>query len=307
MDSEFRVLVAGDVHGYWDESSEAAVRKLKPHFLLFVGDYGERHDTKVWEIARFCGEFEKEQHGMACATLGNGEAKMYAAQRTPSNALYVREQLQKLRPFNPSEKPRSCRGISVVGGRPFSWGGGGNGWYNKRVFQQFLNLSSLNEAKDAIRARINAAPPNEPIIFLAHAGPSGLGNYVAAPCGNDFHEYPRGYDAGDRDLRDGIEYARSIGRCVPLVVFGHFHEAMKRGDRRWRQLIAVDCGTVHVNAAVVPRIRRKQERNEQHFVDVRCSQDGEIVKTVKHIWISHDGRVGEQKCLYDVNRGGIIS
>jgi len=127
-DSEFRIIIVGDVHGYWDKSSESAVARLNPDLLLFVGDYGNNRETKVFEIAEFCAQFENEHKGMACATLGNGEAKSYAASPTRRNERFVAEQLKALHRFNASERPRSYCGISVVGGRPFSWGGSGDGW-----------------------------------------------------------------------------------------------------------------------------------------------------------------------------------
>ncbi len=56
----------------------------------------------------------------------------------------------------------------------------------------------------------------------------------------------------------------AAGRRVPLVVFGHMHERL-RGTSSLRNMVELDAstGTVYLNTAVVPRIRKMEMAGRQ--------------------------------------------
>ena len=71
-------------------------------------------------------------------------------------------------------------------------------------------------------------------------------------------------DHGDRDLELALQRIHAAGRKVHLVVFGHMHEKL-RGTSSLRNMVEVDAstGTVYLNTAVVPRIRKMQVAGRQ--------------------------------------------
>jgi uncharacterized protein (TIGR04168 family) len=110
----------------------------------------------------------------------------------------------------------------------------------------------------------------EQVVFLAHNGPSGLGDAADAMWGCDF--MPGGGDWGDPDLSAAIDYAVSQGRQVLAVVAGHMHLRTKAGNERpWR--VERD-GILYINAARVPRIFAAAGDVHRHHVALRITSAG---------------------------------
>jgi uncharacterized protein (TIGR04168 family) len=113
------------------------------------------------------------------------------------------------------------------------------------------------------------------LLFLAHNGPTGLGESEGTLWGRDFPappdraaDYPS--DFGDDDLRDAVDYAASLDKEVLAVFAGHMHR--RKGTSR--PLSVVQGGTTFVNAAVVPRIRSGPTGPEHHHVAVLFGANG---------------------------------
>lgn len=87
---------------------------------------------------------------------------------------------------------------------------------------------------------------------------------------------------------------------MPLCVFGHMHSRLARGAGR-RAMVAAKDGTVHVNAAEVPRHRPSAFGDvDVHFTLVDL--DGAAVSDVRGVWLHDDAGVVEERVLW--RRGG---
>lgn len=256
-----RVAVIGDVHGQWRrEIDEAALQFLNIDMALFVGDFGEEDVSLVQTIAR-CPVPK-------AVVLGNHDAWNHGDHINPDKRLQWRDakdtiQLQLAALGTQHVGWSSCpipgKQASVVGGRPFSWGGpviDRNSHLNG-----MFGVRTLGDSAAKILAAANQVPKDHELLLLAHSGPTGLGELRHDPCGCDFK--PGEGDYGDADLRQALDGLVRSGRKVPLVAFGHMHELlMNRGRqgggpvRRLRRRIHRDpwTGTVFLNAAVVPRV-----------------------------------------------------
>lgn len=319
--SSFQILVVGDVHELWDSESESAVRALAPDLLLFVGDYGDEAEEVVERIAKFCSEYDDATSGsssgkMACAVLGNHEALRHALDPKLDTGAPLRQRAL-LKPFNPLETPRRTgNGPAVLGGRPFSFGGPDNLF--SHVDKRFGGVSSIEDSARRMCRDIDSIDKDTPVIFLSHNGPSGLGSKPADICGNDYEKKPVTGDHGDPDLRTAIEYARTAGRRLPLVTFGHFHRTLQR-DQGTRTMVAADGDgdniAVYVNAAFVPRIKsvkgadgKEADSKQHHFMSIRLdSKDNWNVQKVDAIWCNSRGEIGSETCYYDIARGGLTN
>jgi uncharacterized protein (TIGR04168 family) len=134
--------------------------------------------------------------------------------------------------------------LSIVGGRPFTWGG--SEWKNGEFLQERYNISSFAESTAKIIANIQDTAYNN-LIFLGHNGPAGLGKEAEAICGRDWQ--PLGGDHGDPDLAAAIAQAQLLGKQVPLVSFGHMHHRLRHTTSRLRNPVVTSSrGTVYLNA-----------------------------------------------------------
>jgi Calcineurin-like phosphoesterase len=70
------IVIVGDPHGQWDSEDEAAVTKLGPHGLLFVGEIGDEDPELVGNIADLA---RQSLRGRAAVALGNHDARCASA------------------------------------------------------------------------------------------------------------------------------------------------------------------------------------------------------------------------------------
>ena len=179
-------------------------------------------------------------------------------------------------------------GFTVVGGRPYSWGG--PRWRHRRFYRQRCGVASFDESAAKIGANIDAAAADT-VIFLGHSGPQGLGDRTYDICGRDWKA--SGGDYGDPDLAQAIAYAKAQGRRVPLVTFGHMHHALKDDSTRLRTRLVIDPqGTVYLNAAQVPRVR-----GDAHSFTLVTLQAGQV-QQVRLVWTTQQGKIlsSEELC-----------
>lgn len=287
------VAIVGDVHDQWSAADSRALESLEVDLALFVGDFGNEAIAIVRQIAAVSVP--------KAVILGNHDAWYTASSRNRKKCPYdpakedrVQQQLEVLGDchvgFGKLEVPQFH--FTVIGGRPFSWGGAK--WRHKSFYRERFNVRSFEESAAKICASIDAAN-HDPLIFLGHSGPAGLGNQVHSICGRDWKR--KGGDYGDPDLADAIAHAKQLGHHVALVVFGHMHHELRHDKTRQRQRLVVDDhGTVYVNGAQVPRVREIDGSWQCSFTLVTL-QSGQV-QTVRLIWVDAAARLLSEEILY---------
>lgn len=272
-----RLAVVGDPHGSWDGTDHALMDLLKPDALLVVGDLSDGQ-PQVPALLR------KLQLPVACI-LGNHDTGKDSSGRTLQRQIEALGALHcgwRLRELHPP-------GLAVVGARP---GTAGGGFHLSQAVLAAYGPLSLQESADRITEAALQADAQLPLVLLAHCGPAGLGSEAADPCGRDWKK--NACDWGDQDLTLAIRQIR-LRRPLPLVVFGHMHHALRRGQGHRRTLATDRQGTVYLNAAFVPRHGRDQEGRElRHFSWVELVPDGRggaQVLLASHRWYGLAGQL----------------
>jgi uncharacterized protein (TIGR04168 family) len=281
-----RLAVVGDAHGAWDETDAALLTQLEPDALLVVGDLSDGHPRIPALLRRL-------PLPVACI-LGNHDTGRDPTGRT------LRRQLDALGPLHCGWGLRELQppGLAVVGARP---GTAGGGFHLSPAVRAAFGPLTLDDSAARITAAAASADPLLPLVLLAHCGPSGLGSDASDPCGRDWKK--PACDWGDQDLALAIARIRSQ-RPLPLVVFGHMHHALKRGQGERRSLVVDRQGTVFLNAASVPRHGQDaQGRPLRHFSWVELEwPDGQPaaarVRTASHRWYGLEGQLLYQEVLF---------
>lgn len=286
-----KIAVVGDVHDLWDEDDEAALQHLGVDLVLLVGDFGNESVEVVRSIAQL--SLPK------AVILGNHDAWYTATdwgRRLRLNALHgdrVQQQLDLLGVthvgYGKLDFPEF--GLTVVGGRPFSWGG--SEWKYTEFYQSRYGISSFAASTAKIVEAASQAA-YDTVIFIGHCGPTGLGSQPEALCGRDWK--PIGGDHGDPDLEMAIAQSRTLGKTIPLVTFGHMHHSLRHTKTRLREMLAVRDGTVYLNAASVPRIVQTETERIRNFSLVTLQ--GEQVMQASLVWVNAEGQVRSEQCLY---------
>ena len=279
--AELRIAIAGDLHGQWDHTDEQLLERLAPDALLVVGDLSDGNGRIPVRLAAL-------PLPLACI-LGNHDTG-----RDPSGQT-LRRQLERLGERHCGWGLRELRppGLAVVGARPASAGGG---YHLNRGAEAVFGPVELEESVRRITAAALAADPALPLILLAHCGPSGLGSAGADPCGRDWKA--PACDWGDQDLALAIDRIRRQ-RPLPLVVFGHMHHQLRRGQGERRSFCVDRAGTAYLNAASVPRHGQDpQGRALRHFSWVEL-RDG-VVQEVSHRWYGSGGELLYRQTLHRV-------
>ena len=137
--------------------------------------------------------------------------------------------------------------MTIVGARPCSAGGG---FQLSKAVQAVYGPVSLEASVDRIVRAAAGVPAEQPLIVMAHCGPTGLGSDPASPCGRDWKT--PAVDWGDQDLALALD-RMARHRAADLVIFGHMHHALKRGSGIRQNLLRHRHGTALINAACVPR------------------------------------------------------
>ena len=277
--AELRIAIAGDLHGQWDASDEQVLERIAPDALLVVGDLSDGQQRIPARLASLA-------LPLACV-LGNHDCGRDPSGRT------LRRQLETLGDRHCGWGLRELRppGLAVVGARPASAGGG---FHLNRGAQAVFGPVTLEQSVERITAAGLAADPALPLILLAHCGPSGLGSDLADPCGRDW-KHPA-CDWGDQDLAQAIDRIR-LRRPLPLVVFGHMHHRLRRGQGERRSFHLDRAGTAYLNSACVPRHDHDpQGRPLRHFSWAEL-RDGVLIEA-SHRWYSPSGELLYRQTLH---------
>jgi len=277
---ELLIAVIGDVHDRWELEDNLALEHLGVDLALFVGDFG----NESVEIIRLIANLSIPK----AVILGNHDAWYTASDWGRKKAPYdhkqedrVQQQLDLLGAthvgYSKLDFPQY--NLSVVGGRPFSWGG--PQWKNHKFYRDRYQVNNFAEST----TRITEAARNtnyDNLIFIGHNGPFGLGDQPEDICGKDWN--PLGGDHGDPDLAAAIEATRSLGKSISLVTFGHMHHRLRHRQDRLRTRVNRHAdGLVYLNAAAVPRIKTENGITQRNFSLVTLEKA--MVNQISLVWV----------------------
>lgn len=288
-----KIAAIGDVHDRWEAQDAAALKALGVDLALFVGDFG----NESVEIVRLIAQLQLPK----AAIMGNHDAWYTATDWGRSKCPYDRTQEDRVQQqldllgeaevgYGKLDFPNF--NLSVVGARPFSWGG--STWKNERFYRDRYDVNSWDESVNRI---VNAADQAESdtLLLIGHNGPKGLGDHAEDPCGKDWQ--PIGGDHGDPDLTEAIAQIRQHGKTIPLVVFGHMHHALRHTKTQLRRAIHIDAaGTVYLNAARVPRIVEQNGDRLRNFSIVTLENNA--VTAASLVWINQAFETVSETVLY---------
>lgn len=297
-DTCLKIAVIGDVHGAWDAEDELALRHLGVDLVLFVGDFG----NEAVEVVRAIAALSLPK----AVVLGNHDAWYSATEWGIKKCPYdrqledrVQQQLELLGDIHVGYSKLDFPEfeLTVVGSRPFSWGG--PEWKSVEFYGSRYGIHSFEESAAQIVQSVKQST-YDTVIFLGHCGPTGLGERAEDPCGKDWE--PIGGDHGDPDLALAIEETHRLGKQVALVTFGHMHHQLRHNKHRLRTAVTYSPGgTVYVNAASVPRIVRADSLHRRNFSIV--SLEAGCVSQVALVWIDQDFTVVSEQILYPTGTG----
>ncbi len=288
------IAIAGDIHDRWETADEVALQLLGVDLVLFVGDFGNESVQVVREIAAV--KLPK------AAVFGNHDAWYSASdwgkQKCPYDRQkedWVQDQIDLLKEthvgYSKLDFPELK--LTVVGSRPFSWGG--EVWKNAEFYKERFGVTSFADSTAKIVAAAEQAA-YETVIFLGHNGPVGLGSNADDPCGKDWQ--PLGGDYGDPDLTDAIAQVRKMGKTIPLVTFGHMHHDLRYTKQHLRKTFLVSPeGTMYLNAARVPRIIGTPQGNSLRNFSLVHLRSG-VVTQASLVWIGSDFTVVSEEIIY---------
>ncbi|NDJ16710.1 TIGR04168 family protein [Myxacorys almedinensis] len=292
-----RIAAIGDIHDRWESEDEAALEYLGVDLALFVGDFGNESVEVVRQIANI--------NIPKAAIMGNHDAWYNATDWGISKCPYdrmkedrVQQQLDLLGDahvgFGKLDFPEL--NLSVVGSRPFSWGG--SSWKNNRFYRERFGVQSFEESAERIVSAASATQCDT-LLFIGHNGPLGMGEGAEDPCGKDWQ--PIGGDHGDPDFAAAIAQTRQLGKTIPFATFGHMHHTLRHTKEQTRRAIHVDhAGTVYLNAANVPRIVERNGDRFRNFSIVTLHQG--LVSQASLLWLNRDFEVASEQVLYQAPR-----
>lgn len=279
--TSIKIAIIGDVHDHWNEYDSLALEFLEVDLVLFVGDFGNESIKIIEEIAKV--------NIPKAVIMGNHDAWFTATPWGRKKAPYdhnledrVQQQLDILGSshvgYGYVDFPDFQ--LSVVGSRPFSWGG--PQWKCDEFYHQRYGVNNFQESTAKIVEAVKKTS-HEHIIFIGHNGPFGLGANAEDMCGKDWN--PIGDDFGDPDFEEAITFSRHIGKKIPFVTFGHMHHTLRHTKERLRTIVNQDSfNTVYLNSAVTPRME-EIDGQKIHKFSLATLNSGKI-KEIKLIFIS---------------------
>ena len=174
-------------------------------------------------------------------------------------------------------------GISVVGARPFSWGG--QSLRSPELYDEIYGIRTMRQSAAAIVDAARGAHHRD-LVILAHNGPTGLGAETNSIFGKDFGK--PGGDWGDYDLALALQRIEGYGLNVRAVIAGHMHHRLNQPRDAERIRFVTRGGTLFLNTAFVPRIRQAPDGSElAYFLRTRW-RAGECL-SVEEVWVDIHG------------------
>ena len=302
QDKLTKIAIVGDIHDQWETEDEIALKHLGVDLVMFVGDFGDEAVEVVQAIAAI--------DIPTAAVFGNHDAWYTATEWGRKNCPYDRTQedrvQQQIDLFGDAHVGYGKRdfpelGFTVVGTRPFSWGG--PEWKYQDFYQERFGVNSFADSTNLMIDALEGAA-SENVIFLGHNGPTGLGDAPEDPVGRDWK--PMGGDFGDPDFTEAIVQTRALGKKIPLVAFGHMHHKLRHTKEQLRKRVDVDVeGTVYLNAASVPRIIEVDGQKQRNFSIV--SLEAGVVSQAALVWVGQDMSVVSEEILYRKSKSVVQS
>jgi uncharacterized protein (TIGR04168 family) len=292
---QITIAVVGDVHDLWNQEDELALQHLGVDLVLFVGDFGNESVEIVRQIAGV--------NLPKAVIMGNHDAWYSASSWGRQKAPYdrtqedrVQQQLDLLGDTHVgfSKLDFAQFNLSVVGSRPFSWGG--STWRNQQFYHDYYQVNNFEESTARIVTAAQEAIHNT-IIFIGHNGPFGLGDDPGAICGRDWK--PAGGDYGDLDLTKAIAKVGNLGKSIPLVTFGHMHHHLKYPPDSRRKIVSLSSdGIIYLNAACVPRVTKGATGIKRNFSLVLLHQG--VVQQISLVWLNQEFDIQSSEILFTV-------
>ena len=290
--SRATLVAVGDLHRRWRPADRAYLERSQPDLAMFVGDLSDTEETEMVEKVAAV-EVPK------VVLLGNHDAW-----RSIEEQEITQELSDSLAALGSTHLAYGVRDVpaaqvSIVGARPFSYGGPGKRGERgavlrgAAVYEQLYGVGDFKASADLIMKAAQGARHSD-LIILAHNGPTGLGSDPADFCGKDFrdrkvHGDKPGGDWGDKDLELAIEAIEGWGYRVRAVVSGHMHHKLLEPRGAERRRFVRRGHTLYVNCAVVPRLVRDRDGHElAHFV--RMQWEGGECRTLEEVWVDANGR-----------------
>ena len=282
------IVAVGDIHGCWREADCAYLERAQLALALFVGDLGDEDVQMVQRIADI--DVPK------AILLGNHDAWRSFSEKQLSNELNTSLDIlgEDHVAYDVRELPEA--GVSVIGARPFSWGG--QSLRSPELYDELYGVRTMRQSAAAIVDAARSAKHRD-LIILAHNGPTGLGSNPVDIYGKDFGK--PGGDWGDYDLQVALQRIEGFDLRVRAVIAGHMHHRLlhPRGAERTRFLRR--NGTLFVNCAVVPRVVREESREELSYF-VRMHWQGGECLAIEEVWVDTHGdeKVARAPIIADV-------
>lgn len=271
--------MVGDVHRWWRSGDVAFLERSRPALTLFVGDLGDEDVEMVRTVL--------DVQVPKVVMLGNHDAWQSFGRRVATDKL--RQMLDLLGDDHLAYAVREvpAAGVSVIGARPFSWGG--ESLRSPELYDEIYGVHTMRQSAAAIVDAARNAQHRD-LVILAHNGPLGLGAEPADIFGKDFGK--PGGDWGDRDLALAIQRIEGMGMHVRAVIAGHMHHKLVHPRGALRTRFVQRGGTLFLNAAYVPRVRQDRDGAElSHFLHTQW-RDGECVG-LEELWVDVNGSVRE--------------
>lgn len=291
-----RIGIIGDVHDQWDETDRTALLALNLDLVLFVGDFGNESVDIVRQVAAM--PLPK------AVILGNHDAWYSASPWGRAKCPYDRattDRLQEQLDLLGSEHVGYSHlnfpalNLSIVGARPFSWGG--SDWKNKDFYQERYGVGSFEDSAQRIAQAAEAATCDR-LILLGHNGPYGLGAEPEDPCGKDW--MPIGGDHGDPDLTDAIHLIKAQGKQIPLVTFGHMHHSLRHRKDRLRTNALLKQDSLYLNAARCPRVIESDRGLLRNFTIVTFV--GIELRSAELVWVDQAAQIAGRESLFTADQ-----
>jgi uncharacterized protein (TIGR04168 family) len=288
-----RLAVVGDIHNQWEAADAIALTQLNVDLVLFVGDFGNESLETVRQVAAVA--LPK------AVVFGNHDAwysaTAWGRDRCPydrNQEDWVQQQIELIGDAHVGYGHRDFPdlGLTVVGSRPFSWGG--SEWKQKSFYRDRYGVESFAASTERMVAAVEGST-QDTVIFLGHNGPHGLGAQPEDTCGKDWQ--PISGDHGDPDFAEAIAKTRLLGKAVPLVTFGHMHHRLRHTKERLRKRIVLQDETIYLNAASVPRIVDTEEAGRLRNFSIITLTAG-MVSHVSLVWVDEYFEVYGEEVLY---------
>ncbi len=279
--SRAEILVIGDMHGLWSRHDVEFLEGGTQDLVMFVGDLGDENVRLVTDVANLDAD--------KVVILGNHDAWQSFSLKFPTQKLEQSVEALGNDHLAYATRDIPAAGISIVGARPFSWGG--QDIRSPEVYGHFYDVESMEESADLIVETALRAQFDD-LIILAHNGPHGISSQPKSIYGKDFGKRPGG-DWGDRDLKWALDRISASGRRVRAVVAGHMHHKLHPQIGGFRTRFVRREGTAFINPAIVPRIRRTRSDEElRHYLRMVWST-GQL-DSIEEIWVDRNGDVREK-------------